>query len=98
MSIINNSKIDPNKILPMKYIWARQYYKDGVANNWTPEEIELNSIQYILQHHSNQPLSQDFSCNWCYPPTLSLLTLLLFRIFGIGLIMNSKPTLTLHKL
>ena len=36
--IINNSLVDPNKILPMRYAWARQHYKDGVANNWTPEE------------------------------------------------------------
>ncbi len=39
--IINNSIIDPNKILPMRYLWARQHYKDGVANNWTPEEISM---------------------------------------------------------
>lgn len=41
MSIINNNKTDPNKILPMTYLWARQHYKDGVANNWTPEEIPM---------------------------------------------------------
>ncbi len=41
MPIINNSKTDPNKILPMTYLWARQYYKDGIANNWTPEEISM---------------------------------------------------------
>lgn len=39
--IINNSKIDPNKILPMHYVWAREYYKAGIANNWTPEEISM---------------------------------------------------------
>lgn len=39
--IINNSQVDPNKILPMRYQWARQHYKDGVANNWTPEEIPM---------------------------------------------------------
>src|SRR6201991_1603485 len=39
--IINNCKVDPNKILPMTYLWARQHYKDGVANNWTPEEISM---------------------------------------------------------
>ena len=39
--IINNSMVDPNKILPMRYLWARQHYKDGVANNWTPEEISM---------------------------------------------------------
>src|SRR5688572_602734 len=39
--IINNSTVDPNKILPMRYQWARQHYKDGVANNWTPEEVSM---------------------------------------------------------
>ena len=37
----NDSNIDPNKILPMTYKWAREHYKDGVANNWTPEEISM---------------------------------------------------------
>ena len=32
MPIINSPKTDPNKILPITYPWARQYYKDGVAN------------------------------------------------------------------
>lgn len=41
MPIINNSKTDPNKILPMTYLWSRKHYKDGVANNWTPEEISM---------------------------------------------------------
>lgn len=44
MSIINknnNSKTDPNKILPMRYLWARGHYQSGVANNWTPEEIAM---------------------------------------------------------
>lgn len=41
MSIINNSKTDPNKILPMTYLWAREHYKAGVANNWTPEEVSM---------------------------------------------------------
>ena len=25
----------------MHYLWARQHYQDGVANNWTPEEISM---------------------------------------------------------
>jgi ribonucleoside-diphosphate reductase beta chain len=47
MPIINNSTIDPNKILPMNYLWAREHYKNGVANNWTPEEI---SMQQDVEH------------------------------------------------
>jgi ribonucleoside-diphosphate reductase beta chain len=39
--IINASETDPNKILPMKYLWARDYFVKGVANNWTPEEIPM---------------------------------------------------------
>lgn len=39
--IINDNTTDPNKILPLTYQWARQHYKDGVANNWTPEEIAM---------------------------------------------------------
>ncbi len=41
MPIINSSKTDPNKILPIRYGWARRYYKDGIANNWVPEEISM---------------------------------------------------------
>jgi ribonucleoside-diphosphate reductase beta chain len=39
--IINNAKMDPNKILPMRYPWAREHYVAGIANNWTPEEIGM---------------------------------------------------------
>ena len=39
--IINSSKTDPNKILPIRYPWARQYYKAAIANNWTPEEVSM---------------------------------------------------------
>ncbi len=39
--IINASGTDPNKILPFQYPWAREYYKQGVANNWTAEEVSM---------------------------------------------------------
>lgn len=55
MPIINNSKTDPNKILPMTYLWARKYYKDGIANNWTPEEISMQLD--VEQWKSNSVLS-----------------------------------------
>ena len=42
-TIFGSSQTDPNKILPMKYLWARKYYKDGIANNWVPEEISMQS-------------------------------------------------------
>ncbi|UCH85351.1 MAG: ribonucleotide-diphosphate reductase subunit beta, partial [Candidatus Latescibacterota bacterium] len=40
-TLLNCSVTDPNKILPMKYTWAREHYKTGVANNWTPEEVNM---------------------------------------------------------
>lgn len=56
MGIINNSKTDPNKILPMRYHWARDYYKAGVANNWTAEEISMQKD--VEQWKSNSALSE----------------------------------------
>jgi len=41
MALLNDSKTDPNKILPMRYPWAREHYKNGIANSWTPEEISM---------------------------------------------------------
>lgn len=56
MSIIKNSKTDPNKILPMTYKWARQHYKDGVANNWMPEEI---GMQKDVEQWKNESVIND---------------------------------------
>ncbi len=55
MPIINNSKTDPNKILPMTYLWAREHYKAGVANNWTPEEVSMQKD--VEQWKSDKVLS-----------------------------------------
>jgi ribonucleoside-diphosphate reductase beta chain len=56
MPIINNSATDPNKILPMTYKWARRHYKDGVANNWMPEEIGMQKD--VEQWKSDSVLSE----------------------------------------
>lgn len=36
------------QILPIKYHWAREYYKSGIANTWVPEEIsmQLDNLQW----------------------------------------------------
>lgn len=52
--ILNNSAIDPNKILPMKYLWAREYYKKGVNNNWTPEEVPMQNDIELWKKAANQ--------------------------------------------
>jgi ribonucleoside-diphosphate reductase beta chain len=38
-----DKRTDPNKILPMSYLWAREHYKNGIANNWTPEEVSMQA-------------------------------------------------------
>jgi ribonucleoside-diphosphate reductase beta chain len=57
MSIINASQTDPNKILPIRYPWAREYYRAGVANNWTPEEVSMQ--RDVEQWRSASALSPD---------------------------------------
>jgi len=57
VSIINNAKTDPNKILPMCYLWARQHYKNGVNNNWTPEEISMQKD--VEQWKSDRGINPD---------------------------------------
>ncbi len=39
--ILNYSETETNKILPIRYQWARDYFLMGVANNWVPEEIPM---------------------------------------------------------
>lgn len=53
--LINNFAMDPNKILPMTYFWAREHYKNGIANNWTPEEIPMQ--QDVEQWKSSTALN-----------------------------------------
>lgn len=36
-----NNRFDVNKILPMKYPWAWDYYRRGVANHWVPDEVPM---------------------------------------------------------
>lgn len=57
MSIIKNIKTDPNKILPIKYKWARDYYKSGHANDWSPDEIAMQMD--IEQWKSSTVLTED---------------------------------------
>jgi ribonucleoside-diphosphate reductase beta chain len=58
--ILNNGTNDPNKILPMKYKWARTHYKNGVNNNWTPEEITMqNDIETWKKPEHLGGLTQD---------------------------------------
>ena len=55
--ILNNTKTDPNKILPFQYKWARDHYKNGVANNWVPEEVNMQKD--VEQWKSKTALTED---------------------------------------
>jgi ribonucleoside-diphosphate reductase beta chain len=55
--ILNNTTTDPNKMLPINYKWARQHYKDGVANNWVPEEVNMQND--VEQWKSKKALTDD---------------------------------------
>lgn len=57
--IINNSATDPNKILPMKYKWAREHYKAGVNNNWTPEEVSMQLDIELWKKQGDGALSEE---------------------------------------
>jgi len=39
--ILNNKAIDVNQLIPIKYEWAWQYYLDGCANHWMPQEVSM---------------------------------------------------------
>lgn len=39
--LINNSKIDVNQLMPLKYKWAWEHYINGCANHWLPTEVPM---------------------------------------------------------
>lgn len=39
--LINNKAVDVNQLVPIKYNWAWQYYLDGCANHWMPQEVSM---------------------------------------------------------
>jgi ribonucleoside-diphosphate reductase beta chain len=57
--IINGGSTDPNKILPMKYPWAREHYKTGVANNWVPEEVSMQQDVELWKRIGEGGLTED---------------------------------------
>jgi len=57
--LINNATTDPNKILPMTYQWAREHYKNGVSNNWVPEEVPMQQDIELWKRQGEGALSED---------------------------------------
>ncbi len=69
-TLINSTATDPNKILPMKYAWARTHYKNGVANNWTPEEVNMQKDVEMWRSPTRSPATSGASCcgTWASSP------------------------------
>lgn len=40
--LINNSRVDVNQLMPLKYKWAWEHYINGCANNWLPTEVPMS--------------------------------------------------------
>lgn len=44
--LVNCEHIDVNQIMPLKYHWAWEHYRNGLANHWIPDEVPMqNDIQ-----------------------------------------------------
>jgi ribonucleoside-diphosphate reductase beta chain len=39
--LINNSAVDVNQLMPIKYKWAWEHYINGCANHWMPTEVPM---------------------------------------------------------
>ncbi|MDN3507432.1 MAG: ribonucleotide-diphosphate reductase subunit beta [Simkaniaceae bacterium] len=39
--LINNSRVDVNQLMPLKYKWAWEHYLNGCANHWMPSEVPM---------------------------------------------------------
>ena len=39
--LINNSQVDVNQLMPIKYNWAWEHYINGCANHWMPTEVPM---------------------------------------------------------
>ena len=53
---IINCKADLNQLHPLKYSWARDAYKKGLANHWIPEEI---SMATDISHYTDKLTDSD---------------------------------------
>ncbi len=39
--LINCETVDVNQLMPLKYQWAWEHYKNGCANHWMPSEVPM---------------------------------------------------------
>jgi ribonucleoside-diphosphate reductase beta chain len=41
--LVNCAHVDVNQLLPLKYQWAWEHYRNGLANHWIPDEIPMQA-------------------------------------------------------
>jgi ribonucleoside-diphosphate reductase beta chain len=39
--LVNCATVDVNQIMPLKYEWAWEHYRNGLANHWIPDEVPM---------------------------------------------------------
>lgn len=39
--LINCDSVDVNQLMPLKYKWAWEHYRNGLANHWVPDEVPM---------------------------------------------------------
>jgi ribonucleoside-diphosphate reductase beta chain len=54
--LINCEHVDVNQIMPLKYHWAWEHYRNGLANHWIPDEVPM---QADIQLWKSDRLSAD---------------------------------------
>lgn len=41
--LLNCEYVDVNQIMPLKYRWAWEHYRNGLANHWIPDEVPMQA-------------------------------------------------------
>jgi len=41
--LVNCEHVDVNQIMPLKYHWAWEHYRNGLANHWIPDEVPMQA-------------------------------------------------------
>lgn len=54
--LVNCATVDVNQLMPLKYQWAWEHYRNGLANHWIPDEIPM---QDDIQLWRSSTLSPD---------------------------------------
>lgn len=41
--LVNSAHVDVNQLMPLKYRWAWEHYRNGLANHWIPSEVPMQA-------------------------------------------------------